>query len=1032
MVWGWREKALFSLSLVLKGVQELDVWDAFMALLRMHIKKKYRLALTQQLVSASSRRDAEEVARSLLELLGENLSVLSAYYVAEYLQEILQNQPEMVEKFALEWYEEPVGYSDASLSDIEEQSVAEESQPSSEAEEMEPDGEGELPKQACTTDEYEAVEGSEPPTSDGVEIDEAIDIVSDSEVTNSEDTTSDYSSTEGSIEFASEKDNDAERTDYEQESQSDGDNGEQPEVEAEDRDDEPELVEQQPDIDNPSEQPEGDEPVLPNPPPPTPEHDSDCEHDADLDYQGVGEATGKPDIKRHIHRQAMLLTGAIKDMVQPINRTPITVESIQHQLEHFIFNPGKHVPEEYKEVRYNFYPPFVTPKAIANYHVFSVTAPIPKSCKANRSGSKVLKDALNLGYFRYLPQWRVNVEIKDGLGDEVTPVGELPEEVKLIPLVDDISRLQWAKSRAEHATFFSYPSLHMPPKIVKMLMETLIQPIVDEHKPEDGEVEMCVTDEELAAIVDPMNKMSPPERLKAMQTRRTMMTMAVRYCAQLELMQRIFREPSMVKKCQEVLHHTFHHGYVSLIREVAKVNLSNYLTYHGVTYNNPLNNCIVSRLMEGADKADFVIDSIYLFLVLNWQTAMGMWSQAIDDDTIKLYAEMFTKWKRCMYSMTSVNEMASTIINILMDEDRLAKLMRDALPNFCSQSQLANYRHYLMERSNLPLVAASFLPTDFIPLVYKESAPLLWDHVYFLRLACFLANHGGYLDEREPSAGNYKSYCPCNLCSPHRMPHDNVALHNEMLAIDSFEIRSPEGKVFKLTPEIWTNAYLDKFVAEDFHPYSIFHYERNKSRFIAERSACVTSSPEILTMIRQIEETREEFLLTKGKGTYKDPETGETISHTVQGAELQAGFQQGKALPILGTGAAGGVRAPAETLGAVRHQAHNGDGPEDDRREGPSSGGRPGTPRKSARRVEPRGGYRRRVNRKPGHRVPEPGVGAGGGSSGGRGADSGKAPQERPRSILKRGATFKTAAQAAAEERSKREAEVPDFQDAFL
>lgn len=637
---------------------------------------------------------------------------------------------------------------------------------------------------------------------------------------------------------------------------------------------------------------------------------------ADTVVSTVVEPTG-PHLLKCVERQAMILTSALKEaQLSPDNGMPLTIEAVQRQLERFIFNPDPKVPREHQEPRYNFYPPFQIPKAIANYHIFAVTAPIPQSCKANRSGTELLQSLRTLTTLKRLPRWKYGTTINDSLGEEVAPITEL-QDVKLVPLRDDLSRLQWAKMRGDHIRYFCYPSLHMPPKITRMLMETLMQPFADESVRDDYPAP-SISDEEIMCIIDPDGAMSPPARAKAVETRRNMIALAVRYTTQLELMERVFREPSSIKKTQEVLHHTFHHGFVSLIRETAKVNLSNYSTFHGCTYNDPLNNCMIAKLMEGADKQDFLVDSIYLFLVLTWQTAMGMWQQAIDDNTVKMYAEVFEKQRRALYALDTVTAISKAIVDILMDGDRLCHEMRKALPNFTTMSQIDCFRQFVMERSNIPSMAAPFMPSDFVPLTYRQSQPLLWDQVYLLQLAFFLNNHGGYLwepQDPENSTARDKAYCPCNLCSPHRMPQHNVALHNEMLAINTFEIRSAEGKTFKLTPELWTNAYLDKFVAEDYHPFEVRHFADNQAGFSKDMTACVTTSPEILSLIRQIQASREEFLLTRGKGVYKDPQTGEPL--TPQPA-LHTGAKQLPALPAAETDPARGTAAPAKPPRALR------------------------------------------------------------------------------------------------------------------
>ena len=751
-------------------------------------------------------------------------------------------------------------------------------------------------------------------------------------------------------------------------------------------------------------------------------------------------------LRKCIERQAMILTGALKDaqLDPPLDSMPLTVDAVQRQLERFLFNPDPKVPREHVEARYNFYPPFMTPKAIANYHIFAVTAPIPPSCKANRSGSEVLRAAENARFFKRLPRWKQGVTVDDGLGDEVSPITEL-KDAKLVPLRDDTSRLEWAKMRGEHVRYFCYPSLHMPPKISRMLMEVLLQPFAQEVASggEQEDPEPVVSDAELACIVDPEGVMQPHALARAIEVRRRMVAQAVRYTAQLELMERVFREPSSIKKAQEVLHHTFHHGFVALIRETAKVNLSNYATFHGITYNDPLNNCMLAKLMEGSDKRDYVVDSIYLFLVLTWQTAMGMWQQAIQEETIEAYREAFTRLRRAIYALETPTEISKAIVDVLMDGDRLCAEMRKALPNFTNGSQISAFRQFIMERSNIPTTAAPFLPSDFVPLSFRQAQPLLWDQVYLLQTAFFLCNHGGYLwepEETENPNPRDRTYCPCNLCSPHRMPQHNVPLHNELLAINTFEIRTDDGKTFKLTPELWANAYLDKFEPKDYHPFEVVHFPQHEEAFSRDLTACVTKSPEILSLIRQIQASREEFLLTRGKGVYKDPDTGEVLTPQ---PDLQAGAARRQALPTAYADHARGAATSAEPSRALRPTSvataageteHGGalqraigsvqpsvagatpHGPENGRPEGQGFG------TSGARNLQPRGGdrVRRRNSRQRGYRYgrgpDEHDLRRGGGGGGRRGVFRGSgwgrqgeqppspydSPQTQPKSILRR------------------------------
>lgn len=868
------DKTLATLDLVLRVVAEKDDWASFIERLTEHALEEYNVALPTSLGDVAYRRDPSEASRLLLQYLGEDKAVLSAYRIAELTQSsVNENGSERDEKPGTELTPESPEDSERQLQnreseDASTQTVLGDARSSIERDAVEDFG---------VATPIPVGQNDPEPQPDGP--------IGDSD----SDTDSGYYSEDGGrpgtpIEggfresSSCESGGCADLAEAENSARSgDGHRGD-----SDGRSDDQESL-------------DGD--VLVNP------------------------ADSGPHMRKCFERQAMMLTGALKEATSTAQESlPLSVDNVQLLLERFVFNPDRRVPAEHLEVRYNFYPPFLTPKAIANYHIFAVTASIPLSCKANRSGSTLLSKVRENPYFKRLPKWRLGVEIEDALGTEVTPITELEENGKLIPLREDVSRLQWGKMRGEHIQFFSYPSLHMPPKISRMLMETLLQPFADENNKAE-EPEPCISDEELLHIIDPLQKLRGEEAARAIERRRATVTMAVRYTVALELMERVFREPSMVKKIQEVLHHTLHHGFVALVRETAKVNLSNYATFHGITYNNPLNNCVLSKLLEGADKEDFVVDSIYLFLVLTWQTAMGMWQQAVDDTTVRVYAEVFAKEKRRLYAMSSVTAVSKAIVDILMDGDRLTEEMRKALPNFTCQSQISAFRHFLMERSNIPIVAAPFLPSDFVPLTFRQSVPLLWDQVYLLQLAFFLTAHGGYLwepSEEEARHPFHRTYCPCNLCSPHRMPSHNTALHNEILAIGTFEIRSPDGKTFKLTPELWTNAYLDKFVPADFHPFTVFHYPENSSRFSQDTKACVTHSPEILSLIRQIQSSREEFLLTKGKGVYKDPSTGETLSRQPAEPNDPQHAGVGQALPTSRAYTGGGTNPASKTAGTVR------------------------------------------------------------------------------------------------------------------
>lgn len=889
------EKALTIIGLVLKSVVEGGIWKRFIDKLRSYVGQYYALELPTNLDSVGVDRAAQDLVR----ILGEQRALLSVYRIEEEI-------------------------------DIEDNNLLESSD-SDEAGAEEENNEEEEESEYCSVSSAPPSPSSEDDQQEDTHRRECPETAPPSEC--SDDSANESEEEEGEVAEAGQSaDTGAESP----ESPSQG-------VESLDVPDTPPQPETRESADARDEEEDGDYDVSEKP---------DCVS------EGARQEASVPTMRKHLERQAMLLKGALSELDTAPDVYRLSVRDLQTLMERYVFNPPHGTPLEHAEVRYNFYPPFMTPKTICNYHVFSTTMPIPFSCKANRYGTDVFNRLRETNHFKRLPKWRVGVSFSEELGDEVTPVVELEEHVKMVPLEDDISRLQWAKSRGSHILFFSYPSLHFPPKISKMLMESLLQPFAEEG--ENGEP--CLSDEEVAAIVDPQNKMSPPELAEAIEKKRRMVVMCLQQCVELELMERVFREPSSVKKMQEVLHHTLHHGFVKIIREVAKVNLSNYATFHGTTYNNLLNNCIMGQLFEGQDKEDYLLDCIYLFLVLTWQTGMGMWQQAIDDGTIEVYSQYFQKHKRAIYAINNLNDMASCIVDVLMDGDRLADEMRKALPNFITLSQISSFRQFLMERSNIPSAAAPFYPTDFLPLAYKQSHPKMWNHVYLMQVAYFLLNHGGYCWEPESQSAMAQAYCPCNLCSPHRMPQDNVALHNEMEAIGTFEIQNADGKSFKLTPELWTNAYLDKFVADDYHPFNVFHHRQNPDKFSDSRKACVTQSPEIFTLIRQIQENREEFMLNKGKGVYKDPVTGEELTQS-QRLPSKTSLETSNGLP------------------AIR------DGPVDAGSQSQSPG--VGRADSYAKHDAARRGYRRRVYRKPGHGGGLPLGGRGGPQHDRRGARGG-------------------------------------------
>ncbi len=83
--------------------------------------------------------------------------------------------------------------------------------------------------------------------------------------------------------------------------------------------------------------------------------------------------------------------------------------------------------------------------------------------------------------------------------------------------------------------------------------------------------------------------------------------------------------------------------------------------------------------------------------------------------------------------------------------------------------------------------------------------------------------------ENSSGEGLLECHCRCNLCTPHRSLVCNTELLNETQVIGTAEIQGPEQQEgasnLKLTPALWTSAYLRKFIPEDYHANQIKFYE---------------------------------------------------------------------------------------------------------------------------------------------------------------------------------------------------------------
>ncbi|ADP30825.1 100K [Skua adenovirus 1] len=608
------------------------------------------------------------------------------------------------------------------------------------------------------------------------------------------------------------------------------------------------------------------------------ENDSDVEDNA-ADYSS-GEF-GENAFSIHLQRQALLCKFALQAKYKYL---PESVSKIGAAFEEFIFNPYTEEDKKQQEPRLNFYPPFCVPECTANYYSFFSILSLPYSCCANRTGTKKLKELQLISKYESLPEFDEGLfTVSEALGSEVTATDSLPRTTRLVTLDADYERLITMKSKLRHVTRFAYPALNLPPKIHKVLIENLFKPYQTGKEAEE-EVDYVFTVPMLAALL----KISDEQANEKIVEFRKNLLKAIQYLAVLKMMEKYFRNAGFIKKMQEILHYTFHHGFVRLIGHVTGQNLSRFITYHCMTFENRNNNCNLQSTLDLNDGEDYMVDSIFLFLVLTWQTVMGIWQQNLSTKNMsQLERLLMVRGVELVYCKTA-DEMAEKIAVWISDDDVIIKIFQEHLPDFISQTQINNFRQFILARSNIAGGLVPAMIKDFVPVDFKESSPLLWSHVYLLQLSYYLYRHGDYMQIFFINDGEFKSpdnevFCNCNLCAPHRTPMYNSALHNEILAIDTFDFFVPtkdgkSGERVTLSAGMWANKYLNHFVQEEFFPFDVYKYLDYPEKFHKQPTACVITKPDILSTIKFVQQKREKFLLEKGSGIYLDPDTGDNLS----------------------------------------------------------------------------------------------------------------------------------------------------------
>jgi hypothetical protein len=634
------------------------------------------------------------------------------------------------------------------------------------------------------------------------------------------------------------------------------------------------------------------------------EDDDRPEHQADGDHQeaGIGDQVadyltglgGEDVLLKHLARQSNIVKDALLDLTE----VPISVEELSRAYELNLFSP--HIPPKRQpngtceaNPRLNFYPAFTVPEVLATYHIFFKNQKIPVSCRANRTRADAL---LNLGPGARLPDIASLEEVPkifEGLGSDETRAANALQQGEngmdehhsaLVELEGDNARLAVLK-RSIVVTHFAYPAVNLPPKVMSAVMDHLLikraGPLSENQNMQDpdasDEGKPVVSDEQLSRW---LGTNSPRD----LEERRKLMMAVVLVTVELECLRRFFTDPETLRKLEENLHYTFRHGFVRQACKISNVELTNLVSYMGILHENRLGQSVLHTTLKGEARRDYIRDCVYLYLCHTWQTGMGVWQQCLEEQNLKELDKLLQRSLKALWTGFDERTVASDLADIIFPE-RLRVTLRNGLPDFMSQSMLNNFRSFILERSGILPATCCALPSDFVPLTYRECPPPLWSHCYLFRLANYLSYHSDVIEDVSGD-GLLECHCRCNLCTPHRSLACNPQLLSETQIIGTFELQGPSsegegsspGQSLKLTPGLWTSAYLRKFHPEDYHPYEIRFYEDQSHPPKVELSACVITQGAILAQLQAIQKSRQEFLLKKGSGVYLDPQTGEELN----------------------------------------------------------------------------------------------------------------------------------------------------------
>ncbi|UDF05970.1 100K protein [reindeer adenovirus 1] len=594
---------------------------------------------------------------------------------------------------------------------------------------------------------------------------------------------------------------------------------------------------------------------------------------------------------RHISRQANIVKDSLADRweLEP------SIASLSDAYEKLLFCPK--VPPKKQdngtcepEPRVNFYPTFVVPETLATYHIFFQNQKIPLSCRANRTQTDLIMHLYSGDSLPCFPTLQLVNKIFEGLGSEerraANSLKDQEDNSALVELEGDNPRLAVVK-RTLSLTHFAYPAITLPPKVMAAVTGSLI---MKQQKPAEAEAdslpeaeEPVVSDPELARWLGLDLQREPEAAAQALEERRKIMLAVCLVTLQLECLHKFFSSADVIKKLGESLHYAFRHGYVRQACSISNVDLTSIVSYLGILHENRLGQSTLHSTLRDENRRDYIRDTVFLFLVYTWQTAMGIWQQCLESANVKELEKLLHKSRRALWTGFDELTIAQDLAEIVFPP-KLLHTLQDGLPDLTSQSLLHNFRSFILERSGILPAMCNALPTDFIPISYRECPPTLWAYTYLFKLANYLMFHSDIAFDRS-GPGLLECYCRCNLCTPHRCLATNPALLSETQVIGTFEIQGPppaDGQAAKaplrLTAGLWTSAYLRKFVPEDYNAHKIAFYEDQSKKPKATPTACVITQEKVLAQLHEIKKAREDFLLKKGHGVYLDPQTGEELN----------------------------------------------------------------------------------------------------------------------------------------------------------